>query len=341
MARRSNVQQGLRTSGEPEHSAYPPSPYDQGPEHMPVRGRNAPRRGGWSGGGGRWLVWTGRAVLWAVIIVIVVNGVRAPIERMAQGSEPTGTSASPTTSGFPTADAAAFAGQFAAAYLSFDGSKPDDRAERLKPFLPEGAERQFGWNGLGRMSAGAYQFSGIEVTDAQNAIVTVFAQSGAQRWKLSVPVYYSDGKFVVSGQPALLPAGGPAGLPQLPQVEHDDTAESELRPQLEGFFKAYAAGDATQLQRYVAQGVTLDGFDGNVTLAELKSVSAPPGGTSREITAVVVWGLPTGATPSPAATNTDPSVQAAGLEQAYRLLVEKQGDNWYIKNIRGATRSAG
>ncbi|MEU8265710.1 conjugal transfer protein [Sphaerisporangium sp. NPDC049002] len=275
-----------------------------------------------------------------MIIVIVVNGVRAPIERMAQGSEPTGATASPTVTGFPQADAAAFAGQFAAAYLSFDGAKPDDRAERLKPFLPVGAERQFGWNGFGRMSSGAYQFSGIEIIDSQNAIVTVFAQSGAQRWKLSVPVYYSDGKFVVSGQPALLPAGGPAGLPQPAQVEHDDTAEGELRPQLEGFFKAYAAGDATQLQRYVAQGVTLDGFDGTVTLAQLKSVSAPPGGTSREITAVVVWAVSTGATPSPAATNTDPGAQAAGLEQAYRLLVEKQGDNWYIKSIRGATRSA-
>ncbi|MCW2878566.1 MAG: hypothetical protein JWQ95_2666 [Sphaerisporangium sp.] len=341
MARRSNVQQGLRAAGEPEHSAYPPSPYDQDPDYAPVRGRDAPRRGGWSGGGGRWLVWTGRAVLWALIIVIVVNGVRAPIERLSQGGAPTGSAATPTASGFPEAGATAFAGQFAAAYLNFDGSKPDDRAERLKPFLPEGAERQFGWNGFGRMSAGAFQLSGIEVIDAQNAVVAVFAQSGAQRWKLSVPVYYSNGKFVVSGQPALLPAGGPAGLPQLPQPEHDEIAEGELRPQLEGFFKAYAAGDATQLQRYVAQGVTLDGFDGKVTLAELKSVSAPPGGTSREITAVVVWGVPTGATPAPAATSADPAAQAGGLEQAYRLTVEKQGDNWYIKDIRGATRSAG
>jgi hypothetical protein len=340
MARRSNVQQGLRTAGEPEHSAYPPSPYDPDPEHVPVRGRGASRRGGWSGGGGRWLVWTGRAVLWAVIIVIVVNGVRAPIERFAQGNQPAGSSATPTSSGFPEADAAAFAGQFAAAYLVFDGKNPDERAERLKPFLPEGEERQFGWNGFGRMSAGAFQLSDVEVVDAQNAVVTVFAQSGAQRWRLSVPVYYSNGKFVVSGKPALLPAGGAAGLPLPAQFEHDDTAENELRPQLEGFFKAYAAGDATQLQRYVAQGVTLDGFNGRVTLADLKSVSAPPGGTSREITAVVVWAISSMATPTPGATSTDPAAQAGGLEQAYRLTVEKQGDNWYIKDIRGAIRSA-
>ena len=286
-------------------------------------------------------MWTGRAVLWAVIIVIVVNGVRAPIERFVRGDEPVGASVTtPTSSAFPETDAAAFASQFAVAYLNFDGSKPEDRAERLKPFLPEGAERQFGWNGFGRMSAGTPQFSDIEVVDARNAVVTVFAQSGPQRWKLSVPVYYSEGKFVVSGQPALLPAGGPAGLPQSPQPERDETAEGELRPQLEGFFKAYAAGDATQLQRYVVQGVTLDGFGGKVTLAELTSVIAPPGGTTRDVTAVVVWGIPNGATPSPAATSTDPTAQAGGLEQAYRLTVEKQGDNWYIKDIRGATRAA-
>jgi hypothetical protein len=280
-------------------------------------------------------------VLWAVIVVIVVNGVRAPIERLAQGEAPADSPTTPSATGFPRADAEAFATQFAAAYLNFDGSKPDDRAERLKPFLAEGDEGQLGWNGFGRMSAGAFQLSSIEVVDAQDAVVTVFAQSGAQRWKLSVPVYYAGGKFVVSDRPALLPAGGPAGLPQLPQSEHDDVAEGELRPQLENFFKAYAAGDPTQLQRYVVQGETLDGFDGKVTLAELKSVSAPPGGTSREITAVVEWSLNTNPTPSPAATSTDPTAQAGHLEQAYRLEVQKQGDNWYIKSIRGATRSAG
>ncbi|MBB5627418.1 conjugal transfer protein [Sphaerisporangium krabiense] len=305
---------------------------------MPAR-RGAVRRGGWSGGGGRWLVWTGRVVLWALIVVIVVNGVRAPIERLTESDTPTGTTATPTGSGFPEATASAFAAQFAAAYLNFDGAKPDERADRLKPFLPEGADRQLGWNGFGRFSAGTFQLSDIEVQDAQNAVVTVFAQSGAQRWKLSVPVYTTDGKFVVSGQPALLPAGGPAGLPAIAEPEHDETAEAELRPQLESFFKAYAQGDATQLQRYVVTGVTLEGFGNKLTLQELKSVSAPPGGTRREVTAVVVWGLPATATPSPAPT--DPAAQSAGLEQAYRLTVEKQGDNWYIKDIRGATRSAG
>ncbi|MEU9888219.1 conjugal transfer protein [Sphaerisporangium sp. NPDC051011] len=308
---------------------------------MPARGRSAVRRGGWSGGGGRWLVWTGRIILWVLIVVIVVNGVRAVIERMTQSDTPASTAATPTGSGFPEKEATAFVSQFANAYLNFDGAKPDDRAERLKPFLPEGAaDRQLGWNGVGRMSAGTFQLADIEVQDAQNAVVTVFAQSGPQRWKLSVPVYTSGGSFVVSGEPALLPAGGPAGLPQVAGPEHDETAEAELRPQLDGFFKAYAQGDATQLQRYVVQGVTLEGFGNKLTLSELKSVTVPPGGTSREITAVVVWGMPTTATASPAAT-AGAGGQPAGLEQAYRLTVEKQGDNWYIKDIRGATRSTG
>ncbi|GGK68532.1 conjugal transfer protein [Sphaerisporangium melleum] len=277
-------------------------------------------------------------VLWALIVVIVVNGVRAPIERLSQGDQPTGAPPVPTGSGFPEADAAAFASQFALAYLNYDATKPDDRAERLKPFLPVGAESQFGWDGAGKMAAGNFQLSGIEVVDRQNAVVTVFAQSGAQRWRLSVPVYYSDGRFVVSGQPGLMPAGGPANLPQLPTTDHDITAENELRPQLENFFKAYAAGDPTQLQRYVIQGVTLDGFDGKVTLVELKSVTAPPGGATRDISAVVKWTFPVNPAPSPAASD-DQSADTGGLEQAYRLTVEKQGGNWYVKDIRGGTRT--
>ncbi|GII77732.1 hypothetical protein Sru01_27140 [Sphaerisporangium rufum] len=282
-------------------------------------------------------MWIGRAVLWALIVVIVVNGVRAPIERFTQGDQPTGAPVAPTSSGFPEAEAAAFANQFALVYLNFDGTKPDQRIQRLKPFVAEGVE-QLGWNGLGRMGAGAAQFSGIEVLDKQNAVVTVVVQSEAQRWKLSVPLYYADGRFVVNGRPALLPAGGAAAPPQQPEPDRDESTEAELRPQLEGFFKAYAAGDDTQLQRFVAQGVTLDGFGGKVTLDDLASVVAPPGGTTREVMAKVVWSLAGSGSPSPGPNSTDPAAQAGTLEQAYRLTVEKQGDNWYVKDIRGATR---
>ncbi|MEW9529149.1 conjugal transfer protein [Microbispora sp. NPDC049125] len=300
------------------------------------------RRGGWSGGGGRWLVWTGRIILWALIIVIVVNGVRAMFERYTQTGGGTVSSAEPTGSGFPVTQASAFANQFAAVYLNYDATNPQQRAERLKAFLPEGADAQFGWNGYGRMSAGAFQFDGISVIDANNARVTVTYQSGGSRGLLAVPVYYDGSRFVVSAQPALLPAPGPAGLPQLPDPDRDAAAESELRPLLEGFFKAYAAGDQADLQRYVANGATIEGFGGEFTLAELKDVVVPPGGASdRQVTAVVVWAVGSSeatAVPTPGA---DPAAQPAGLEQAYELTVEKQGGKWFVKDVQGAKRSVG
>ncbi|MBX6385146.1 MAG: conjugal transfer protein [Microbispora sp.] len=335
MARRSDVQQDPRIAGDPD-------PYPlEGFEHASAAHGTAPRRRGWSGGGGRWLVWTGRVILWALIIVIVVNGVRAPFDRLTQDERAPATPTDSATSGFPTTKAAAFANQFAAVYLNYDANNPQQRAERLKPFLPEGADEQFGWNGYGRMQAGAIQFAGIDVIDEHNARVTVSYQSEGTRGLLSVPVYYDNGKFVVSAQPALLPAPGPAGLPQLPDPDRDSATEAELRPQLEGFFKAYAAGNQVDLQRYVASGVTINGFNGEFSLAELKDVVVPPGAAdSRKVMAVVVWAVSSDR-PAVASPSQDPAAQPAGLEQAYELTVEKQGGKWFVRDIQGANRSVG
>ncbi|MFC0862050.1 conjugal transfer protein [Sphaerimonospora cavernae] len=338
MARRSNVQQDPRIAGDPE--PYPP----EGPDEVTTgRSVSARRGGGWSGGGGRWLVWIGRVVLWALIIVIVVNGVRAPFERLSQGGDPTTTS-SPSDLGFPVTEASAFANQFAAVYMNYDAANPQQRAERLKSFLPEDEDdKQFGWNGYGRMSAGAFQFAGISVIDAHNARVTVSYQSGSRRGLLSVPVYYDGTGFVVSEKPALLPEAAPAGLPPISDPDRDSAAEAELRPQLEGFFKAYAAGNQVDLQRYVANGVTIEGFDGEFTLTQLKDVIVPPGeANSRDVTAVVVWEVASGgAAPTQTPSIDDPTRQPGGLEQAYRLTIEKQGDKWFVRDVQGAKRPAG
>ncbi|GLW97676.1 hypothetical protein Misp02_17630 [Microtetraspora sp. NBRC 16547] len=335
MARRSNVQPDPRIAGDPESS--PP----QDPDRVFASSGSARRRGGWSGGGGRWLVWTGRAILWALIIVIVVNGVRAPFERFTQEGATTGATPEPSDSGFPMTQAAAFANQFAAVYLNFNASNPRQRADRLKAFLPEGAQEQFGWNGYGQMSAGAFQFAGISVRDSANAVVTVTYQAGSRRGLLSVPVYYDGSRFVVSARPGLLPAPGPAGLPAVGEPDRDSATESELRPQLEGFFKAYAAGDQVDLQRYVANGVTIEGFDGALSLAQLKDVVVPAGeGSTREVTAVVVWAVSPGGGAANSRTD-DPATQPAGLEQAYRLTVEKQGGKWFVEAVQGASRPVG
>ncbi|WP_271220074.1 conjugal transfer protein [Streptosporangium carneum] len=274
----------------------------------------------------------------------MVNGVRAPFERFTQQNATGGaTPVSPDTE-FPVSRATSFASQFAAVYLNFEAVRSQERASRLAPYLPDGAEPQFGWDGLGRMAAGAVQPYGSEIIDRENAVVTLAFQSGDRRQLLSVPVFYDTetGRFVVSGRPGILPAPTPADLPAVADGERDDAAETELRTPLADFFKAYAAGDTVSLQRYAAAGVTLEGFGGAFTFVNLKDLVVPSGGgATREATATVVWGVPSGATPSADSTASDPGEMSGKLEQAYRLTVVKQGDKWFVKDIRGAKRSVG
>lgn len=338
MARRSTVQHGPRIAGDPELSARSDDDFDAPPPRRP-------RRGGWSGGGGRWLVWTGRIILWALIVVIVVNGIRAPFERFTGQNTPAQNPAAQPESGFPRERGMAFAAQFAGVYLNFSPEDAVSRSGKLAAFVAEGMDQHLGWDGNGKLGAVAIQAYDIEVTDAHNAVVTVAFQTGSRRLHLSVPIYYSGDdngeRFVVSGYPAILPAPAPAQLPQVAEPETDEAAAAELKPQLEGFFRNYASGNTAELQRYVTASTSLPSFAGAFTFAGIESVVVPVGGATREIQAVVVWAVPSGAAPPADSTATAASTVAGRLQQAYRLTVEKQGDKWYVNDIRGAGRAVG
>ncbi|TMR33922.1 conjugal transfer protein, partial [Actinomadura geliboluensis] len=143
-------------------------------------GAGGPRGGRWGGSGGRWWVWVGRAVLWALILVILVNGVRAPFERFTADEDPTtpagGSGPKPARgAGFPSSAAGAFAIQFANVYLNYDQKTAPAREAQLRTFLPDGADAQFGWNGVGKMQVQSVQVAGVDARDASNATVTPVA----------------------------------------------------------------------------------------------------------------------------------------------------------------------
>ncbi|MFB9724558.1 conjugal transfer protein [Planobispora longispora] len=274
----------------------------------------------------------------------MVNGVRAPFERFTRQGTANQPAAAPADQGFPVTQATSFASQFAAVYLNFDAVRASERAGRLAPFLPDGAEPQFGWDGLGRMSAGAIQPYGVKVEDAQNAVVTLVFQAGNRRQLLSVPIFH-DGetkRFVVSGRPGILPAPAAAALPAEGEPRRDATAEQELRTSMANFFKAYAASDTASLQQYAAAGVTLEGFGGAFTFVELKDLVVPLSSeANRKVTATVVWGVPAGGSPTAEPAAGDPGDMSGKLEQSYLLSVVKQGDKWFVQSISGAERSVG
>lgn len=57
------------------------------------------------------------------------------------------------------------------------------------------------------------------------------------------------------------------------------------------------------------------------------------------MTATVLWGVPSKARQSTEPEPADPGQMEGKLEQAYLLTVVKQGDKWFVKDIRGAYRS--
>ncbi|MQA85359.1 MAG: conjugal transfer protein [Streptosporangiales bacterium] len=322
---------GALGAGHPAHAGAP-APHGDGEEHPPSRGGPV-RRVRRFGAGGRWWVWLGRAVLWALIIVIVVNGGRAAFVSFTEGTAPAQPQAEPGGR-FPSTAASAYAQEFAGVYLNYDEAAADTRASRLAAYLPEGADPQLGWNGAGRLRLEEVYVAGVDVRDAKHGMVMLAVRVNGAWMRLAVPVYASGDSMVISGQPALLPVPPKASLPAPPAgtEEIDAPATSELERQLPGFFQAYAASDNADLTRYLEQGTTVTGLDGAVRFVALQDLVVPPGGNTRQITATVVWRIATAGT-----TRVPPGE----LTQTYELAVTKQDGNWYVKDIQGSTEPTG
>ncbi|MEO5875443.1 MAG: conjugal transfer protein [Streptosporangiaceae bacterium] len=316
MARRSAVDDG----------PAPASPGSPGAQGEPWDARPPKPAKGWSGGGGRWWIWVGRAVLWTFVVVVIVNGIRAPFERFTADTEPTGPVTPSSQDRFPVAEASAFAMQFSRVYLNYNGRESPQRQTELQTFIPDGADGQFGWNAVGDLAVDSLQVAGVEARGLNNGVVTVLAEVGSHWLRLAVPVYTKDGAMVVSGQPALLEPPKKAALPQASAVEHDTALEGQLKTQLVGFFQAYAASDKVFLSRFADPGIT--GLGAAVTYAALTDITAPKGAADeRTVTANVTWTVP----PTP------PRVSTAGLlTQVYELVVVKKSDQWTVRSISGA-----
>src|SRR5690348_12377262 len=228
--------------------------YDPGAGTQQAGTGKRPRSGsGWRGAGGRWLVWTFRVVVWAVLLIIGYRGVTAIILNETPSSKTPTAPAAPAASGFPVQEASAYALQFGQVYLNASPRTASQRAGQLAPFLPPGTpDQQLGWNGGGSLNLQSEQVAGVRVQDAQHAVVTLLARVNGNMMELGVPVYAAAGGLGISGEPAWLPAPKSATAPAPPTVNTDSAAESELMGLLPGFFKAYANGDQATLGRYLA-----------------------------------------------------------------------------------------
>ncbi|MBR8742977.1 conjugal transfer protein [Nocardiopsis sp. MG754419] len=299
---------------------------------------DAPRtRTSRAGSGGRWWVGVGRVLLWAFILVVVFNGIWFPIRNGF--SLPSASSAEPDTAettSFPETSAAAFALRFADAYL--DTSDPESRQSALAAFVPEGE--------TGALNLPADSLTGtnltvvaVDVIDDHNARVVVRADVNGEPMSLQVPVYSDDDALVLSGRPALMAAPAQAALPEGVSYETDEQAAEQLTDTLSGFFEVYAE-EAGHLDRYVEPGVTIAPLPANtLEFNELSDITVPSRSSNgdddvRQVSATVVWSLPSGA-------SAEGGGEAGQMVQNYLVTVVDSGNEWYVRDIQGAPHSFG
>jgi hypothetical protein len=309
--------------------------YTDAPElgdEAPGRPGRRPRRT-WNGGGGRWLVWTVRAIIWAVLLIIGYRGIMAIVlnETPASRSGSSGTSspAGNANSGFPATLAEAYALQFGSAYLNFNPATADQRARQLAAFVPgaiSGADPQLGWNGSGVLKLQSEQVAGISVQSGSRAVVTLLATVNDQLMELGVPIYAANGSVAVSGQPAWLPAPAQASPPSAAPASSDPAAQAALNAQLPAFFQAYASGQSATLNRFLAPGAAVTGLGGTLTYQGISGLTVPQGGSTRDITVTVTWQL------------AGQPVNQGKLNSTYDLTVVDQGGKWFVKAIKASVQ---
>src|ERR1700744_80026 len=133
---------GVMVRGSGVDDAERSTVYEDAPElggGTPGRPGRRPRRS-WNGGGGRWLVWTVRAIIWAVLLIIGYRGIMAIVlnETPASRSGSSSGTSSPgsATSSFPATLAEAYGVQFGSVYLNYSPANASQRATELATFVP-------------------------------------------------------------------------------------------------------------------------------------------------------------------------------------------------------------
>ena len=292
-------------------------------------------RSRWRGAGGRWLVWVGRAVAWAVIVLIGYRGVLAIVSEPSSPGRPSSPATTPDArSSFPVALAEAYALEFGNVYLNFSPATAASRSAALAAFLPAGTDPQLGWNGAGTQQLLDEEVAGITVGTAHTAVVTLLARlSNGTMIELGVPVYATGSSIAVSADPALLPAPAKAVVPTADPAAADQATEATLQSQLAGFFAAYASGDEATLARFVTPGTHLTGLGGEVTLGAVDAVHAPVGGSTRSISVTVTWQFP-----RPAGRRVATGSASAALQMTYELTVVQRAGTWDVHSISASAQ---
>lgn len=281
----------------------------------------------------------GRGLVWAVLILAAVTGVRAWFIPPKVDAPPAPkVTAAPT---YPAAEAQAVAARFSRAYLAWDQDKPEERAALLAAVMPENSDTSIGWDGRGRQEVLAVQPGAVTPGSQHQARVRVDvlikteapAPTGKKkaappaspaRWMgLDVPVVETGGRIIVTGEPGLvgIPTKG-AKAPDLNTTKTDQELAASTEGTVEQFFRAYAGGDTDAV---TAPGASVPPLPEGVEYKGLVTWSVDEGtGDDRTGTARVSWTLGEGT-----------------VEQTYRVELTRVSSadaaRWQVADVRGGT----
>lgn len=189
------------------------------------------------------------------VVVMSLAGLRSVVAP----SHPTAEEATPDE----TVDYAVqnFATEFARAYLTFDGARPERREDRLAPFLPASLNADAGFSppASGTQKVAWTSVAQVQRPTTKGTIITVAVGTTARLDPiyLSVPVERGRGGAIsLNGYPALV---GPP-LIATPALEETETAEvddPEVETLISRALTNYLAGDAENLAADLAEAATI------------------------------------------------------------------------------------
>lgn len=229
-----------------------------------------------------------------------------------------------------------FPALFAWEYLTWQSDDPEERAERLKPYLHRSLDRQAGWiagSDRGSQRAEAAWVYGVRELGADRYLVTVTArvasqaeireagglqrQQGSRTLWLAVPIIRTaEGRWLVYDYPSLLPA--PARGETVLAAEVGTAVEDPgggVRMLLQSFFRAYFGGDVTY---FMAPGAEIPTLTDPWLFVELGKLSQYETAAGRRVLAEVV---------------VRDTLTAARYKLRYTLYLNERDGRWYVRDI--------
>ncbi|MGW0364345.1 conjugal transfer protein [Streptomyces sp. NPDC002990] len=259
---------------------------------------------------------------------------------------------------FPTQAAATFAEEYVTLCMTYSPQNADKRREALTRYTSAGVDPDCGLSGQGSQGVREAQWDGtveeLPEFGANGRYLGIQVKLSTGRLtSLSVPVYVKDlatgSGLRIAGNVGEMPLPSRAVVPPVKKDEEivDQPLSDQLKGKvLPGYFKAWAASDATGLTRFTTTDATqaaTTGLAGALASPEVQEVVAlaPAGSESgKPITygpgqtvlarVTVVWGGGAPAAPAKGAPAPAPTVK-----RSYRVTVVNTPQGWFIKDIRG------